>query len=260
MEIKQEQVDKYGLIGKDIGYSFSRSFFNAKFDTEQILATYQNLDCKNADAIKSVLADTTIRGYNVTIPYKEVVINLIDELDEDAKAIGAVNTIKRMPDGRLKGFNTDHIGFRESILQSTEASMFKKALRENSTELNALILGTGGASKAIVYALTKMGVSCQYISRKRSQTAITYNDIDETLMINNWLIVNCTPLGTYPDVNQSPDIPFDFITLSHIAYDVIYNPAETVFLREAKSRGATTFNGLPMLEGQALASWKIWQS
>jgi shikimate dehydrogenase len=138
--------------------------------------------------------------------------------------------------------------------------MFKNALRERKTNLNALILGTGGASRAIVYALGQMGVSCQYISRKRSKTAITYDDIDETLIKNSWLIVNCTPLGTFPDVDQSPDIPFEYITLSHIAYDLIYNPSETVFLKAAKERGATTYNGLPMLEGQALASWKIWQT
>lgn len=260
MEIKLEQVVKYGLIGKDIGYSFSRSFFKAKFEKENIAASYQNLDCKDIEAIKNYLADTRIQGFNVTIPYKEVVIPLLDDLDEDARAIGAVNTIKRMPDGTLKGYNTDFIGFRESLVNSEEGSMFKIALRESKIKLNALILGTGGASKAIVYALTKMGVNCQYISRKRTANAITYNDIDEDLMKNTWLIVNCTPLGTFPDINQTPDIPFDFITLSHIVYDLIYNPSETLFLREAKERGATTFNGLPMLEGQANASWKIWQS
>lgn len=253
-------MDKYGLIGKDIGYSFSRSFFKAKFDKEEITASYQNFDCKDVDAIKAILLDTTIRGYNVTIPYKEVVIPLLDELDKDAEAIGAVNTIKRMTDGSLKGFNTDFIGFRESIFKSAEGTLFKKALRESKTKLNALILGTGGASKAIVYALTMMGVNCQFISRKRSKTALTYDDIDEDLMRQQWLIINCTPLGTFPDVDQAPEIPFDCITLSHIAYDVIYNPAETIFLKEAKERGATTFNGLPMLEEQALASWKIWQS
>lgn len=260
MEIKQEQLDKYGLIGKDIGYSFSRSFFKAKFDNESINAAYQNLDCKDVAAIKSVLQDTTIKGYNVTIPYKEVVIDLIDKLDEDARAIGAVNTIKRMPDGTLIGFNTDYIGFRESLFQSQEGHIFKTALRESKTNIKALILGTGGASKAIVYALSNMGVRCQYVSRKRTKTAITYEDLDEEFLLDHSLIVNCTPLGTYPDVDQCPDVPFDFITLSHIVYDVIYNPSETIFLKKAKERGATTQNGLPMLEGQALASWQIWQS
>lgn len=260
MEIKQEPVYKYGLIGKDIGYSFSRSFFKAKFKDEGIKATYHNLDCADINQIKNVLDDTDIKGYNVTIPYKEVVIDLIDELDEDARAIGAVNTIKRMADGRLKGYNTDHIGFRESLLQSEEGYIFETALREKKTNLKALILGTGGASKAIVYALSKMGVSCQYVSRKRTKTAITYDDLDEQLLLDHSILINCTPLGTFPDVDQCPDIPFDFITLSHIVYDVIYNPSETVFLKKAKEKGASIQNGLPMLEGQALASWEIWQS
>lgn len=260
MEIKRERVDKYGLIGKDIGYSFSRSFFKAKFQKESIAASYANFDCKNIAAVKQILDNKNIKGFNVTIPYKEQVIPLLDMLDEDARTIGAVNTIKRMPDGSLKGYNTDFVGFRESLYNSPEGILLKGALSENTTPLNALVLGTGGASKAIMYALTNMGVRCQYVSRKRSNTAITYDDIDEELITNTWLIVNCTPLGTFPDIDQSPDIPFDFISLSHVAYDLIYNPSETVFLKKAKAQGATTFNGLPMLEGQALASWDIWQS
>lgn len=260
METKQELMIKYGLIGKDIGYSFSRRFFKAKFKNEGIDARYQNLDCKDINMLKSYLADTTIDGYNVTIPYKEAVIPLLDDLDADARVIGAVNTIKRMPDGTLKGFNTDFIGFKESLFNSAEGLMFENVLRENKTKLKALILGTGGASKAIVYALTKLGVTCQYISRKRSKTNLAYSDIDETLMRENWLIVNCTPLGTFPNVDDYPDIPYDYINLSHIAYDVIYNPPDTIFLKKAREQGASTFNGLPMLEGQAIASWQIWQS
>jgi len=253
-------VGKYGLIGKNIGYSFSKRFFKAKFDKEDIDASYINLDCKDIATVKRCLADQTMDGFNVTIPYKEVVIPLLDDLDTDAKTIGAVNTIKRMPDGSLKGFNTDFVGFRESLFNSQEGMQFKNALAEGKNQLNALVMGTGGASKAIVYALNKMGVKYQYISRKRTKTTLTYNDIDEELMRNTWLIINCTPLGTFPDIHQSPDIPFDFINPSHIAYDLIYNPAETIFLQRAKTQGATTFNGLSMLEGQAIASWHIWQS
>lgn len=260
MEIKQEAVYKYGLIGKNIGYSFSRSFFKAKFTNERILGTYHNLDCADIEEIKAVLQDTSYLGYNVTTPYKEVVLDLLASLDEDAQAIGAVNTIKRMPNGLLKGFNTDHIGFRESLLESQDGYIFMTALREKQTNLKALILGTGGASKAIVYALSKMGVSCQYVSRKRTKTAITYDDLDEQMLLDHSILINCTPLGTFPDVDQCPDIPFDFITLSHMVYDVIYNPSETVFLKKAKEKGASIQNGLPMLEGQALASWEIWQS
>lgn len=260
MEIKQEHVIKYGLIGRNIGYSFSRNFFNTKFKKERINAEYINLDCKDVEAVKSCLADTSIYGYNVTIPYKEVVIPLLDTLDDDAKAIGAVNTIRRMPDGTLRGYNTDFMGFRASLFDSTKEVMFKETLRKSKIPFNALVLGTGGASKAIVYALTKMGVKSQYISRKRSDNTITYTDINKELITRSKLIINCTPLGTYPDIDQCPDIPFDFISDSHIAYDLIYNPSETVFLKKASKQGATTFNGLPMLEGQALAAWDIWQS
>lgn len=260
MEKKQEQVAKYGLIGKDIGYSFSRSFFKAKFEKESIDATYVNLDCKDVNEVRDCLEDKSINGFNVTIPYKEGVLPFLDELDEDAAAIGAVNTIKRMPNGNLKGFNTDFVGFSTSLLERPDGGFFKRALSESKTTPIALVLGTGGASKAVVYALKKMGVECQYISRKRTENTITYNDIDEDLILKSWIIVNCTPLGTFPDVSSYPDIPYEYLTLSHIAYDLIYNPAETVFLQNAKAQGATIFNGLSMLEAQAIASWKIWQS
>lgn len=259
MEKKQELMDRYGLIGKNIGYSFSRSFFSAKFNEEGILASYENFDCNILTQVEQYLSNKEIKGFNVTIPYKEAVIPLLDSLDEDAAAIGAVNTIKRLPDGTLKGFNTDHIGFTNSLLQSEQGASIKNALRESKTPPKALVLGTGGASKAVVFALERLGFECQYISRKRTQNTITYNEIDEALMNASWLIVNCTPLGTFPDVDQIPDIPFVYINVSHIVYDLIYNPAETLFLKEAKAQGATIFNGLPMLEGQAIASWKIWQ-
>ncbi len=259
MEKKQEQMDRYGLIGKNIGYSFSRSFFTAKFDNENIRASYQNFDCETILEVKSYLFNTDIKGFNVTIPYKEEVIPLLDSLDKDAAAIGAVNTIKRLPDGTLKGFNTDHLGFENSLLQSEQGVSIKNALRESKTPPKALVLGTGGASKAVVFALERLGFECQYISRKRTENTITYNDIDEELMNTSWLIVNCTPLGTFPDVDQMPDIPVAYLDVSHIAYDLIYNPAETLFLKQAKVQGATIFNGLPMLEGQAIAAWKLWQ-
>lgn len=260
MEKKQERVDKYGLIGKDIGYSFSRSFFKSKFEKERINASYQNFDCVDYNEIREVLKDRRVKGFNVTIPYKEKVISLIDELDIAALEIGAVNTIKRLPDGRLKGYNTDYIGFTASLLGSEEGNLFKKILEGGSIQPQALIFGTGGASKAVVYALEKMGVKCQYISRKRSKNALAYDEIDEELVKNNWLFVNCTPLGTFPEVDIFPDLPYEYLDESHIVYDLIYNPPETTFLRKARAQGASTFNGLAMLEGQALASWEIWQS
>lgn len=253
-------MDRYGLIGKNIGYSFSRSFFSAKFTEEHIDASYENFDCDTLGQVEQYLSNKEIRGFNVTIPYKEVVIPLLDSLDEDVAAIGAVNTIKRLPDGKLKGFNTDHIGFTNSLLQSKQGASIKNALRESKISPQALVLGTGGASKAVVFALERLGFTCLYISRKRTQDTITYKDIDEELMSASWLIVNCTPLGTFPDVDQIPDIPVAYINGSHIAYDLIYNPSETLFLKEAKAQGATVFNGLSMLEGQAIAAWDIWQS
>ncbi len=306
MEIKLEQMARFGLIGRAIGYSFSRGYFRNKFKALRLEHTYENFDIPSKEELPKILADSTVLGFNVTIPYKQHIIPYLDRLDKHAAAIGAVNTVKREKDGTLTGYNTDYIGFRDSLLeiydqdhlQDVGTSAFAKmpaALKTKVTEQNlddpreisdqtstgnetdfveesafsrkrtnanyrALILGTGGASKSVVYAFNQLKVSCQYISRKRSETALTYDDLTDALVNEHTFIVNCTPLGTYPEVAAAPDFPFEFVDNTHIAYDLIYNPAETTFLRLCAEQGATTSNGLRMLELQAEASWDIWNS
>ncbi|MEQ3655798.1 MAG: shikimate dehydrogenase [Dokdonia sp.] len=250
-------MDKYGLIGKHIAYSFSARYFAHKFKREGILASYENFDCETSEMVSALLEDQTIRGYNVTIPYKELVIPFLNELDDNAKAIGAVNTIKRSTSGKLKGYNTDFIGFKQSLLEQFSDQL--KPHNEDQNEVTALILGTGGASKAVVYALSQMGVSCQYVSRKRENGRIGYNDIDAQLIAQTKLIVNCTPLGTYPNIEDHPELPYEYLTHTHIVYDLIYNPAVSTFLAKAKAQNAQTINGLRMLEIQAETAWEIWQ-
>lgn len=267
MEKKQGLMDRFGLFGRAIGYSFSKSYFQAKFDSENISATYTNFDCHTLEEVRKYLEDTSIRGFNVTIPYKEAVIPWLDGLNEHAESIGAVNTIKREADGRLIGYNTDFIGFRESLLEQVPSSLFTPYNKNEETlgakilpSHKALILGTGGASKAVVYALENLGVVCQHVSRKRMNTNITYDDLDQNLINETTFIVNSTPLGTYPDVALYPDIPFSYLDSRHIIYDLIYNPPQTRFLELANAQNATTINGLRMLELQAEAAWDIWNT
>ena len=201
-----------------------------------------------------------MKGYNVTIPYKEEIIPLLDRLDEHAAKIGAVNTIRREDDGSLTGMNTDFIGFRDTLLEHFKDSIFRKyGTSEFSVgEHKALILGTGGASKGVGYALEQLGVQYRFVSRKRSNKNLAYNDLNKEIINDQTFIINTTPLGTYPDIEESPDVPFDFLDVSHVAYDLIYNPVETQFLKLAAAQGATIINGFRMLELQAEASWKIW--
>ena len=260
MEKKQEKLDKYGLFGKDIGYSFSRGYFKNKFEKEGIKATYENFDVPDALGLRKYLYDTFVKGYNVTIPYKEEIIPYLDRLDEHASKIGAVNTIRREADGTLTGMNTDFVGFRDTLLEHFSDSLFEGFGTPDYKPrgCKAIILGTGGASKGVQYALEQLGVECQFISRKRTNNNLTYNDLDKTIIEAQTFIVNTTPLGTYPDIDVSPDVPYDFINVSHVAFDLIYNPTETQFLKLAAENGATIINGFRMLELQAEASWGIW--
>lgn len=264
MEKKQDQTlgDKYGLFGKNIGYSFSRNYFKHKFDKEGIAAGYVNFDVPDIEGLQAVLDDASASGYNVTIPYKEEIIPLLDRLDKHAKNIGAVNTVKREKDGTLTGYNTDFIGFRDSLLERFGSSLFRGFGTDSYVPKGhkALVLGTGGASKAVLYAFEQLGVACQLVSRKRSPKTITYDDLDEYLLQEHTFLVNCTPLGTYPDIEASPDIPYTYLDITHVAYDLIYNPSETTFLRLAAGQDATPINGLRMLELQAEAAWTIWNS
>ncbi|QRM89690.1 shikimate dehydrogenase [Lacinutrix sp. WUR7] len=240
---------KFGLIGKNIDYSFSQTYFASKFKAEEISdATYKNFDLENITDFPSLLEDTNIKGFNITIPYKELIIPYVDKLDKNAKKIGAINTIKFTKKGKLKGYNTDYYGFKNSILPH---------LKPQHTA--ALILGTGGASKAIAYALKKLNITYTYVSRSATkENQITYQQLTEQIVKNNTIIVNCTPLGTYPDIMACPDIPYEAITEKHLLFDLIYNPEETTFLKYGKQKNATIINGYQMLQLQAEKSWKIW--
>lgn len=243
----------YGLIGKKLTHSFSCDYFNKKFDAEHINAEYVNFEIPRIDDIREIMAShPNLRGLNVTIPYKERVIPFLDYIDDDAKAIGAVNVIRLEHDKsgklRLSGYNSDVIGFLDSI-------------RSQITPLRnkALVLGTGGAAKAVAHALSIAGVKVQFVSRSAKENAITYSQLDREIMDSHTIIVNTTPLGMYPDTDQAPDIPYEMLSSDHLCYDLIYNPDETLFMKRAKQYGAEVKNGLEMLLLQAFVSWHIWE-
>ena len=240
----------FGLIGRNIDYSFSRGYFSEKFEKEQLDCHYRNFDLSTIEAFNDIFKTSKhIGGLNVTIPYKESIIPFLDELDNDARIIGAVNTIK-INNKKLIGYNTDHFGFKESI---------KPFIKPNHQI--ALILGTGGASKAVAYALKALNIGVHFVSRNpKSEAHFKYSDLTPQIIKNHTIIINCTPVGTHPNVNQSPPIPYHALTPSHLLYDLIYNPSETQFLHYGKQTGAKTLNGLNMLELQAEKSWSIWNS
>lgn len=246
-------MKKYGLLGYPLGHSFSRNYFNQKFEAEKIDAEYLNFEIPEIKEIKNVIKENPeLNGLNVTIPYKEQVIPYLDDLDEDARLIGAVNVIK-LSKGlfgkvKLKGYNSDIIGFKQSI---------EPLLKEHHRK--ALILGTGGASKAVFQGLKQLGIAATFVSRKAKECCITYEEITPKTMEQYTVIVNTTPLGMYPNVNASPNIPYDLLTSDHLLYDLLYNPDETLFMRKGKEKGAVVKNGLEMLLLQAFAAWEIWQ-
>ena len=238
----------FGLLGKDIDYSFSRAYFAEKFQKEKLHhCSYENFDLADLSDFKRVLQTPHLKGMNVTIPYKQEVMPFLDNLDEVSKAIGAVNTIVFNKDGTTTGYNTDYIGFQNSITPMV------------TTEIKAaLVLGTGGASKAVVYALHKMGIETQYVSRKKGINNLTYEELTVAKMEKHKLIVNCTPLGTHPNILQKPNLNYDQLTSAHVLFDLIYNPTETAFMKAGKKAGASVGNGENMLVGQAEASWRLW--
>ena len=242
----------YGLIGFPLGHSFSQDYFNQKFDAENIDARYINFEIPEISDLKNVLArNHNLNGLNVTIPYKQLVIPLLDEMDPEAAEIGAVNVIKFVRrNGRtiLKGYNSDIIGFRDSI-----APM----LTEHHS--HALVLGTGGASRAVSYALRSLGITPQLVSRRPAPGVITYADINPDIIDSHKIIVNTTPLGMYPHVDECPDIPYNLLTTRHLCYDLLYNPDVTLFMKKSADAGAEVKNGLEMLLLQAFAAWHIWQ-
>ncbi len=240
-------MDKYGIIGYPLGHSFSRAFFTEKFQREHIDAEYVNFEIPSADMLPGIVqANPNLRGLNVTLPHKEAVIPMLDELSDEAKEIGAVNVI-RVRDGRLKGFNSDIIGFMDSI---------RPLLKP--WHQHALVLGTGGASRAIRVGLQRLGIQWTYVSRTPAPGRLTYADLTSELMEHYQVIVNCSPAGMFPRVDACPDIPYQLLTGRHLLYDLVYNPQETLFLKRGAERGAAVKNGLEMLHLQALASWRFW--
>jgi shikimate dehydrogenase len=239
-------MKKYGLIGKSLGHSFSPGFFNSFFEQHGIEAQYKLIELDSIERVKPNL-DGAYHGLNVTIPYKEAIIPFLDELSTEAKVIGAVNTIV-FNKGKSIGFNTDAFGFQQSI------KPFLTFEHER-----ALILGTGGSSKAVAHVLKNLGIQVNFLSRNEQGSNIyPYSQVNEAMLGACKLIVNCTPVGMFPHTDACPLPLVDGIGSSHLVVDLIYNPDETMLLKEAKSRGAATLNGLPMLKAQALKSWELW--
>ena len=241
----------YGLIGYPLGHSFSRGYFTDYFGRESIEAEYKNFELPSIEQLAEVLqTEHTLQGFNVTLPYKQQVFAYLNELSEAAQAIGAVNVVKvmRRDEGLyLKGYNTDYIGFTDSI---------RPYLKPHHT--HALILGTGGASKAVDYALRKLGLETQYVSRTAREGIIAYEELTPELMAQYTVIVNTTPLGMHPKVDECPPLDYTLLTSQHLLYDVVYNPAKTLFLQRGEEAGATISSGMDMLIGQAKAAWELW--
>lgn len=245
----------YGLIGYPLQHSFSAKFFNEKFRQENIDAEYLNFEIEHIFELRRTLVfNPHLKGLNVTIPYKEAVITFLDEISPEAREIGAVNVInieRSFGDTygyKLIGHNTDYIGFRNSIQPHIQPKLNEKAL----------VLGTGGASKAVCKALDSLGVEWTYVSRTPKEGAYTYDSLTPQIVADNKIIINTTPLGTFPKVEECPNIPYSALTSQHLLFDLVYNPAETTFLKKGKHVGATIKNGSEMLELQALAAWGIW--
>lgn len=239
----------YGIIGFPLGHSFSKGFFTEKFAKEGIDAQYLNFEIPDANMLLDILRDNPeLRGLNVTLPHKQAVIPLLDELSDEAKEIGAVNVI-RVRDGKLTGFNSDIIGFTESIRPLLQPHHKK-----------ALILGTGGASRAIRVGLTRLGIEWTYVSRTAREGMLTYADLTPEVMQEYTVIVNCSPVGMFPKVDQGPNIPYELLSPRHLLFDLVYNPEDTLFMQKGRAQGATVKNGLEMLHLQAVSSWEFWHS
>ncbi len=241
---------RFGLVGRNISYSFSQTYFSNKFSELGLdNHSYENFDLPSITGFIDLLkAHQDLKGLNVTIPYKEAVIPYLQSLDPKAREIGAVNTIRFRLEGPV-GHNTDAYGFRMAI---------QPLLQKQHTKV--LILGTGGASKAVAYVLGQLGLHYTMVSRTKRPQHLTYDDLDMEVFREYQVLVNCTPLGTYPTIDQKPGLPYHFITESHLMFDLIYNPPLTAFLQEGKKRGATISNGLRMLQLQAEKAWELWNT
>lgn len=241
-----ENVKKFGLVGRNIAYSFSKKYFTEKFKKLFLKDhSYEVFDLKDISEISDVLKTENLHGFNVTIPYKEQILPFLDELSDEAKEIGAVNTVS-IQTGKTKGFNTDTYGFEKTL------NLHKKGHQQS-----ALVLGDGGAAKAVRYVLKQKNIPFETVSRKSD---INFENLSSDLVSSHKIIVQCTPVGTYPDVNDCLDFPFEALTNEHLIIDLIYNPAYTEFINKAAEQGAKCVNGYFMLEQQAEKAWEIWNS
>ena len=250
MEKTGDKVFRFGLLGKNISYSFSKGYFSSKFSELGLENySYENFDIEDISGFTNIFQNTkNISGLNVTIPYKEAIIPYLNELAPSAKAIGAVNTIKICPSGP-KGYNTDAYGFQKSL---------EPYLKDHHKK--ALILGTGGASKAVAYVLKVLNIDYTFVSRTGKNNWFTYESLNQEIIEKYSLIINCSPLGTYPNISEKPNIPYTYINKDHLLFDLIYNPEKTAFLAHGEAKGATIVNGLRMLELQAEKAWEIWNA
>ena len=241
----------YGIIGNSLGHSFSKQYFTDKFQNEKIDAQFLNFEIPNIEKILDVIRNNpTLKGLCVTIPYKEDVIDYLDDIEPLAKKIGAVNSIqinRKKGKIHLKGYNTDIFGFDESLTDFIDGQ-----------KLSALVLGTGGASKAVATALKNQNIEFKSVSRTRGEKTITYEDLNETIILNHRLIINCTPLGTFPNIDTCPNFDYSNLNSNHFLYDLVYNPPTTLFMSKGINQGAKVHNGLKMLHLQAKKSWEIW--
>jgi shikimate dehydrogenase len=243
-------VKKFGLVGKNIDYSFSRKYFSEKFKNDNLNNyEYVNFDIPDIFEFSKVIKTENIVGLNVTIPYKQAVIPFLDAVSKKAKKIGAVNTITVDKNGKTKGYNTDWYGFKKSIAQNIRPDHKK-----------ALILGTGGSSKAVAFALKKLKIEVTFVSRTKTRKGFQYADLSQKILSEYQIIINCTPLGTSPNVDICPEIPYEFLTKDQLVFDLIYNPEKTLFLQKSEQQGATIQNGKEMLIFQAEKAWEIWNS
>jgi len=246
-------MDRYGLIGYPLEHSFSKDYFNNKFAAEGIDAEYVNFEIASIKELKSIIRDhPDLKGLNVTIPYKEQVIPYLDKLSDNARLIGAVNVIRikhKKKKVKLTGYNSDIIGFKESI---------EPLLKPHHQR--ALVLGTGGSAKAIFLGLKQLGLEATYVSRqKSSEQLLTYSELSPEIMETHAVVVNCTPVGLWPNVDGCPAIPYHLLTPDHLLYDLLYNPDVTLFMKKGEEQGATVKNGLEMLLLQAFAGWNMWR-
>ena len=264
--MKQKTI--FGLIGHPLSHSFSKAYFSERFQRENTDACYENFDLIDISEIRQLLDQhPDLKGFNVTIPYKEAIIPFLDEIDKTAEEVGAVNTVKVLSNRRLKGYNTDIIGIEVSLLSVRGAPKGTSVTPEGgyvvplghlAKHSPALILGTGGASKAVQYVLKKHHIPFHLVSRDPNKGHFTYETLSQEIIKEHLLIINATPVGMAPKIADAPVIPYEALTPRHVLFDLIYNPEETLFLKRGKEHGTKTINGLTMLHAQAEASWKIW--